>query len=412
MAASPSLDRLPHEILLEITGHLSPQNGVASPMQKQYGIYPTLSLVNRRLHDFAGHLVFREIRVSNPLSFGEVPHFLVSNSAVRDSVSKNKHLFPSPESEELIPYSRTIRVGCVDTHVWTPWAAHMLQSFSNLQGFHCLFECDNEGLRSLSSLSRLHTITLAWRRSCPFPSLADLKELKVLRIFLSLGTSQHSQPLQRPSHSLLTTLSIEKTGDWLDDMMDSVTQDPLFPNLRVLNVQDLQDQSTRPFLLYHFIHVHATLLEVNVSFEVLQRRLLLPLVKLIDGTGRWRAPTGSCPSSHLDNPVSVSADMEPWMNLGLDAFAFCRYPIANALLDAPKYRVTSFAVRTDDRDPGWQNLSHSEILLQLGENPLFEETEYLSISTSSINLLETVTFETYFVSPSPTMRYHNFERQT
>jgi hypothetical protein len=68
------LDKLPHEILLEITGHLGPWAGTA--IQKKYGIYPTLSLVNRRLHDFAGHLVFREIRVSLPSKLFNLASFL------------------------------------------------------------------------------------------------------------------------------------------------------------------------------------------------------------------------------------------------------------------------------------------------------------------------------------------------
>ncbi|TCD66485.1 hypothetical protein EIP91_001310 [Steccherinum ochraceum] len=145
-----------------------------------------------------------------------------------------------------------------------------------------------------SSAPQLESLSLNWHHKWGFPNPGAFEALKSLRVTLpssewdSVDSNFHRR-LNRSNHVFsftLTTLALHnydssKTrsfGEW--DMFH-------FPNLRVLNLQDL---CCKVFPIYQFIDLHSSLREVNVGFERKVHIRLESLIKLIEDTGLWVDP--------------------------------------------------------------------------------------------------------------------------
>lgn len=143
-------------------------------------------------------------------------------------------------------------------------------------------------MASLQSAPLLESLSLVWRSQWPFPAIEGMPNLRTLRLTVySVGISS-SEQLTSPQLSIssLTTLHMACVHD---DLNWETFLGHKFPNLSVLNVQNI---SARPWKIFDFIHSHPSLLEVNLSFIYGTTIRLEAILKLIDGTGVWRAPNG------------------------------------------------------------------------------------------------------------------------
>jgi hypothetical protein len=229
-------------------------------------------------------------------------------------------------------------------------SADEIPTFPNLRHFESLdFRCRQGLLQKLSSETHLTSLAIGINRSILL-NLMDFPNLQALRLsMLRLYTHGCYMGLEAPgAYAALTTLVIHGQNEclWHDDEDSSCLSSRLeaftFPNLRVVS---LQDMLAHPRDIYYFVQRHATLLEVNLSFDSAPVLSLPSLRKLMDGTGVWKL-TEQGKATILDDPC-VSQAVADSGRYDV-AFAFSRLPKSSAYpvvstLTGPLYDLTAFA---------------------------------------------------------------------
>ncbi|KAI0962042.1 hypothetical protein AcV7_000971 [Taiwanofungus camphoratus] len=325
-----SLDTLPSELLLDILDYCGKQTTIP----RRYRIAFTLSQVNRRLRTF----------------------------------------YFTGRGKELARHVRNIRIGRMDISIcdeWFPYFGLDTYPFSNLLSFTCLQGmCGHRELVPLRVSTRLSSLCLSWRDTYTFPKIHHWPELKTLRLYICSGVPYQRPVIRAPryeTYNSLTTLVVNDHGwsHWWHGHIGMVT----FPRLRVLN---LQEAMSPPHDVYHFIHRHPTLREVNVSFFESCTLSFEGLLKLIEGTGTWKPllpqinlndvteEAFNVPKPNVDDPV-FSFDTDPGIIpqtcITFDAFAFARAPLSpemtqwNELSGSPQpcYAITALALPIYDQ---------------------------------------------------------------
>jgi hypothetical protein len=193
---------------------------------------------------------------------------------------------------------------------------------------------------ALRGCPRLETLFVRHLDSHLWPEeMLFSKKLKTVRLFITgahIPRFRLSVDLRHWTYSTITTLALynhpyQKFTS--SATMNSCLQNCEFPNLRALT---LEGANSDILDVFQFIHRHATLLEVNVSTSAHVRPEAV--LKLIDGTGTWKVPSGT----HFHSPIcDICVDEENslhlyppdivtpiWGHLCCNDFAFVRVPLS------------------------------------------------------------------------------------
>lgn len=263
---------------------------------------------------------------------------------------------------------------------------------------------------TLRSCSRLESIFIRHFDTDLWPEeMLFHKNLKTVRLFITEAQVSRStiQIELRPlTYSSITTLALYNHAYHRftsSATIDSCLQNCQFPNLRAVTLEGVHSDITDVF---QFIHRHAKLLEVNVltSAQIRPEAVL----KLIDGTGTWKAPSGT----HLHSPICdiyVEDDnafrlyppnivTPAWGNLLCNDFAFVRIPLSPESTSwqlpvgspQPRYTCTSLAfeelvVAPDNMDQELDHCNILEFLLMLPNHvPRVEEFRVVALGEGQL----------------------------
>ncbi|KAI0694955.1 hypothetical protein BC835DRAFT_988880 [Cytidiella melzeri] len=280
---------LPNELLLEI-GELLFLTETTNPGRCiKFTATWVLARVNRRLRAIILPLLFRELNFKSPEAFVE-----------------SLTLFsPGGKNESMAPSVRSIRIwrNLAYDHSWTgtptiPVHSNLALSFCSLNEFEC-----NETMLGASMITilgrcgQLKALAVACVDVWPVLKLVSLTNLQTLRLFavarvnVSESWASSIGHISPTSYTSITTLGLyRKSLAESDELVEACLKKCHFPNLCVLVLQSyalpLED-------LFHFIHQHPTLLEVNVDTAAGIAVRVEALLKLIDGTGTWKNANGS-----------------------------------------------------------------------------------------------------------------------
>lgn len=215
-----------------------------------------------------------------------------------------------------------------------------LSDFKNLTHFdgkHC--PCKEPALAALGQSSPgIQYLRILWNGKTAFPDINPFPHLKTLLLSIIPRSRQTIPRVRRPtSPSNLEILTIIRATE------DSLTEVHAL-GLSKLRTLHLQHALARPRLVFHFVHAHATLIEVNVSFA--SNTGLLPLTLLATGSDAWKDvpvdPLDLLDSSIHFPPPPIAMPI-CWFALPVRRFAFSRVPVT--LRDTTVHRaITSMAL--------------------------------------------------------------------
>ncbi|CAL1694986.1 unnamed protein product [Somion occarium] len=361
-----TLHDLPNELLLLIVEYIGEQRHLPRKFRAIYA----LSQVNRRLRAFCAPHLYRHLHFSS----SEKYHKFASHSR-----------FPT---SDIALHVRSIYIGSELLFLSDKPPASLHRGFRcpfpYLHSFECLNRIPESVIMAkLSSCSQLKNLALVWPTHWPFPELRFNPQLETLR--LKIVHKQANCPFAINTvfgarircHPSITTLHIMNFpgADWPDKRWIRCT----FPNLRVFN---LQNTETTPRSVYDFIQCHSTLLEVNVTFNDEVDLRLEGIIKLIEGTGTWRAPddlttwqdagdvrryylTGEGKKRFLDEPSQTHTEVRlftfpddiPGTRFTTDSFAFKRVSLTPEATEwrrregsvVPRYKATQLSLQLTDQ---------------------------------------------------------------
>ncbi|KAI0347775.1 hypothetical protein BDW22DRAFT_1424042 [Trametopsis cervina] len=152
--------------------------------------------------------------------------------------------------------------------------------------------CTDSTINHLASCPNLETLELAWEDRAEWPRLDLLPKLRTVR--LALRYAINGEEAQRSSHEdsdapfifpSITTLALYHDRTLPSAFMATHLPPRRFPSLRAFT---LEGGEMNMHELFHFIHCHPTLLEVNIGMAPDMRIRPEALLQLIDGTGTWK----------------------------------------------------------------------------------------------------------------------------
>ncbi|KAI0338700.1 hypothetical protein BDW22DRAFT_669107 [Trametopsis cervina] len=268
--------------------------------------------------------------------------------------------------------------------------------------------CTNSTIDHLAFCPNLETLMLVWEESAEWPRLDLLPKLRTVR--LALKYAINGEEARKPPHEdssppfiypSITTLAVHHYRVLPSAFITTHLLPRRFPSLQVLT---LTGGELGPDELFHFIHCHPTLLEVNIANALSMEVRPEALLKLIDGTGTWKH-TGD--AQHTGVPICQITPEEynslapypedlVWTPPGdgivvCDDFAFTRTPLSLSATEwqlptgspDPRYACSALAMKNltvDMHSEMSEKCTVTEFLLKLPERvPMLEE---LRVSTS------------------------------
>lgn len=226
---------------------------------------------------------------------------------------------------------------------------------------------------ALSHCEQLCTLAIACDESWPSSMLQRLSRLSTIRLYTAgetdlLGpepvtttatTSDPESPLV--SYPLITTLAIYSLSLGPPHLIRECIKTCSFPNLTVFAVQNFESGTLAG--LFHFIHQHPTLHEVNVDARRTTRIRVEAIMKLVDGTGTWVATNDSgiklstigYPPRQTEPPDLFPPNIVPGNQVFCSSFAFTRAPLPEndrPNISCARYRCISLAMHRLAEDPG------------------------------------------------------------
>ncbi|TCD66484.1 hypothetical protein EIP91_001309 [Steccherinum ochraceum] len=207
------------------------------------------------------------------------------------SDDEDEDIFIANEGSHLAPLVKHISLGTQSQIPETYYAINPLNipalvPFSNLRTFEDYgWNLFAENVDDLAHHApALSTMALSCIDVHPFPPIEAFGNLQTLRLIIL--TYQRCKLLIKPSARCVTSTTVttfsfhDDVTEWNEDYWKMIH----FPNLRVLNLQNLQ---CSPSQCYQFIDLHPTLREVNVQFEHDHNLRLINLTRLIESTCFW-----------------------------------------------------------------------------------------------------------------------------
>ena len=238
--------------------------------------------------------------------------------------------------------------------------------FTELNSFECYHRpCSPYIVRLLQQCKKLCNLVLAWNDQKPFPEMELLSRVHTLRLYLAVDVRRReyvNHPVfSRPTYKHITTLVLLNPCN--HSAVISQCMNLRFPNLRVFR---LESRCTSVPVVYNFIQCHPTILEATIHFSSFDNQSLRieALLKLINGTGTWIAPTED-PDVVVDQPSATELDENnpvppplPHKYGPFYRFSFTRAPRTPTALQwksqrgsqHPRYRCTGFAIYSVEHD--------------------------------------------------------------
>ncbi|KAJ3541089.1 hypothetical protein NM688_g6134 [Phlebia brevispora] len=393
-----TLQDLPDEMLLEIMNWLAsarrlPKRGEV--ISKMFDVFYVLSQVNRRFRALAIPFIRRYLEFTDREEFNKVMEEFKTN--VNDWAHLVRHIVPP--ADEVLPTSE------IEDPEFTLDVGYFV--FPNLITFECLlglFTPAEMRLLTAASSQKLKELTISWHDRHGFVSQSSLPQLDTLRLYLKDPPSLHpiNEPFRQPTplapYTSITRLMLHETTYDASKFVQYYLEKAHFPNLRVLNLQEVMTSGNRTF---DFIQRHPTLLEVNVSIDSVRVRFE-SVHKLIEGTGTWCLPTnGAIETVDIDQASYEETDIEdprppfiPDTWLLTHDFAFRRKPLkadstqwqSSCGSKHPRYTTTALAFHVEDQS-FWTTAGLEcralvpDIISLLAD--LYPELEELSVSTDT-----------------------------
>jgi hypothetical protein len=260
--------------------------------------------------------------------------------------------------------------------------------------------CSPYLIQSIQACPTIQKLALAWDGRASFPQMEHLPSVQTLRLYVTTDVMRqdyaynYNPPIFRSDYSAITTLALYDCCKRSEVMLECMKLS--FPNLRILRLEGCDMSAPE---VYDFIQLHPTILEATVYFFALDYRALRlePLLKLIDGTGTWKAPSGN-QHAVLDQPSMAEMDEDHPVpdNFADDygpfyRFSFSRTPIHPSALkwsssegsQYPRYHCTGLALdlaegeeESDDWDTPLDFIRHMK--------PFVPDLEELRLFTSAL----------------------------
>ncbi|KAI0782352.1 hypothetical protein BC629DRAFT_551225 [Irpex lacteus] len=314
------LDNLPYDILFQITSILYVKEKRCLGGCGEFTATWVLSRVSRRLRAVALYFMFRNVNLSIHKELAtSLEDFLPGG--------RYEHMAFSVRSLTMWTLDYTYYDWCSEMPVLSlPSADFPLVNLTALEMPHLVIEDTGysaESFSMLQRLSRLSTIRLY--------TAGETDLLGPEPVTTTATTSDPESPLV--SYPLITTLAIYSLSLSPPHLIRECIKTCSFPNLTVFAVQNFESGNLAG--LFHFIHQHPTLHEVNVDARRTTRIRVEAIMKLVDGTGTWVATNdsgiklstiGYLPRQ-TEPPDLFPPNIVPGNQVFCSSFAFTRAPL-------------------------------------------------------------------------------------